>query len=186
MAAAAAGYAPAHDLDAPCGAVRLDGTLLDSNWFHTVSWWRALQDAGEDISMARIHPLIGMGSDQLLDTLFGEERKGLSHGHTKHYKPYKRLAAALARAGHRLPLLPGSRPGPGRRSLLSVGRQRDRLLRPSRRARRVPEASAGLRSARWPGRATTSGSRCRGRRGSSASSTTRCTAWSTTECSLLN
>jgi len=69
----------------------LDGTLLDSNWFHTVSWWRALQDAGEDIAMARIHPLIGMGSDQLLKTLLGEEREGLSDGHAKYYKPYKEL-----------------------------------------------------------------------------------------------
>jgi HAD superfamily hydrolase (TIGR01509 family) len=67
----------------------IDGTLLDTNWFHTVSWWHALREAGEDIAMARIHPLIGMGSDQLLETLLGEERDGLSDLHSKHYKPYK-------------------------------------------------------------------------------------------------
>ena len=39
----------------------LDGTLLDTNYFHTVSWWYALREAGEDIAMSRIHPLIGMG-----------------------------------------------------------------------------------------------------------------------------
>jgi len=49
----------------------VDGTLLDTNYFHTVSWWKALQEAGEDIPMSRIHPLIGMGSDQLLTDLLG-------------------------------------------------------------------------------------------------------------------
>jgi len=67
----------------------IDGTLLDSNWFHTVSWWQALREAGEDIAMARIHPLIGMGSDQLLEDLLGEEREGLSDLHAKYYAPYK-------------------------------------------------------------------------------------------------
>jgi HAD superfamily hydrolase (TIGR01549 family) len=67
----------------------LDGTLLDTNWFHTVSWWQALQEAGEDIPMARIHPLIGMGSDQLLQDLLGEEREGLADRHAERYKPFK-------------------------------------------------------------------------------------------------
>ncbi|MDQ6783498.1 MAG: HAD family hydrolase, partial [Actinomycetota bacterium] len=31
----------------------IDGTLLDTNWFHTVSWWQAFQEAGEDIPMSR-------------------------------------------------------------------------------------------------------------------------------------
>jgi len=69
----------------------LDGTLLDTNWFHTVSWWQTLQEAGEDISMSRIHPLIGMGSDQLLETLLGEEREGLGDLRSKYYEPYKKM-----------------------------------------------------------------------------------------------
>ena len=68
----------------------IDGTLLDTNYFHSVSWWYALREAGEDIAMARIHPLIGMGSDQLLTELLGEEREGLSDLHSKYYKPYKK------------------------------------------------------------------------------------------------
>ncbi|HUR18656.1 MAG TPA: HAD family hydrolase [Acidimicrobiales bacterium] len=67
----------------------IDGTLLDSNYFHTVAWWRALQDRGEDVAMARIHPLIGMGSDKLLENLFGEERDGYSDAHAEHFAPYK-------------------------------------------------------------------------------------------------
>lgn len=67
----------------------VDGTLLDTNYFHTVSWWQALREAGEDIAMARIHPLIGMGSDQLLTDLLGEEREGYSDLHAKYYTPFK-------------------------------------------------------------------------------------------------
>jgi len=97
----------------------LDGTLLDTNYFHTVSWWLALQEAGEDIPMARIHPLIGMGSDQLLETLLGEEREGLSDLHAKHYTPYKEhlhpfpgaadLLAEVARRGAQVVLATSSR-----------------------------------------------------------------------------
>jgi HAD superfamily hydrolase (TIGR01509 family) len=48
--------------------------------------------------MARIHPLIGMGSDQLLTELLGEEREGLSDIHAKYYKPYKKLLHAFPKA----------------------------------------------------------------------------------------
>ncbi|HVL05568.1 MAG TPA: HAD family hydrolase [Acidimicrobiales bacterium] len=76
----------------------VDGTLLDTNYFHTVSWWQALCEAGEDIAMSRIHPLIGMGSDQLLTDLLGEEREGLSDLHAKYYKPYKKQLHAFPKA----------------------------------------------------------------------------------------
>lgn len=73
----------------------IDGTLIDSNYFHTVAWWRALRDAGEDVPMSRIHHLIGMGSDQLLGELLGEEREGLSEAHAEHYGPFKPLLRAF-------------------------------------------------------------------------------------------
>lgn len=80
----------------------IDGTLLDTNYFHAVSWWYALREAGEDIAMARIHPLIGMGSDQLLTELLGEEREGLSGLHSKYYKPYKKDLHAFPKAAELL------------------------------------------------------------------------------------
>ena len=76
----------------------LDGTLLDTNYFHSVAWWYALREAGEDFAMARIHPLIGMGSDQLLQELLGEERDGLSDLHSKYYTPYKKDLRAFPKA----------------------------------------------------------------------------------------
>src|SRR5919199_388292 len=77
----------------------VDGTLVDTNWFHTLSWWRAFQEAGEDVPMARIHPLIGMGSDQMLDELFGEERSDLKDGHTKGFEKFTGEIHAFPRAG---------------------------------------------------------------------------------------
>ena len=47
----------------------VDGTLIDSNYLHSVTWWEAFTQAGHDVPMARIHRAIGMGSDQLLDAL---------------------------------------------------------------------------------------------------------------------
>jgi HAD superfamily hydrolase (TIGR01509 family) len=47
----------------------VDGTLVDTNYLHVVSWWQAFGQAGFDVPMARIHRAIGMGSDQLLDEL---------------------------------------------------------------------------------------------------------------------
>src|SRR5215217_4868635 len=97
----------------------IDGTLLDTNYFHTVSWWFALREAGEDIAMARIHPLIGMGSDQLLQDLLGEEREGLSDLHAKYYKAYRSdlhafpgaadLLAEVARRGAQVVLATSSK-----------------------------------------------------------------------------
>lgn len=97
----------------------IDGTLLDTNYLHTVAWWYALQEAGEDIPMARIHPLIGMGSDQLLTELLGHERDGLSDLHAKYYEPYKTdlrslpgaagILAAVAAAGVQVVLATSSK-----------------------------------------------------------------------------
>jgi HAD superfamily hydrolase (TIGR01509 family) len=44
----------------------IDGTLVDTSYLHTVSWWHAFRQAGMDVSMARIHRAIGMGGDQLV------------------------------------------------------------------------------------------------------------------------
>ena len=53
----------------------VDGTLVDSNYLHAVTWWDAFLQAGHEIPMARIHRAIGMGSDQLLDELLPDDRE---------------------------------------------------------------------------------------------------------------
>jgi len=51
----------------------IDGTLVDTNYQHTLAWQRALRDHGETIPAWRIHRHIGMGGDQLVTALAGEE-----------------------------------------------------------------------------------------------------------------
>ena len=61
----------------------VDGTLVDSNYLHAVTWWQAFTQAGHDVPMAAIHHAIGMGSDQPLDALLPGSRtkKPIRHPH---------------------------------------------------------------------------------------------------------
>jgi HAD superfamily hydrolase (TIGR01509 family) len=52
----------------------VDGTLVDTNYLHAVTWWEAFTQAGYHVPMAEIHRAIGMGSGQLLDKLLPEDR----------------------------------------------------------------------------------------------------------------
>ena len=81
----------------------VDGTLVDTNYLHAVTWWEAFVHAGYQVPMADIHQAIGMGSDQMLDELLPADRD--------------KEADAAVRAAHRtlyatywsrLPPLPGA------------------------------------------------------------------------------
>lgn len=52
----------------------VDGTLVDTNYLHTIAWWQALRAHGHVVEMARIHRAVGLGADKILDHLLGEER----------------------------------------------------------------------------------------------------------------
>ncbi|MFI8461857.1 HAD family hydrolase [Kitasatospora sp. NPDC085464] len=52
----------------------VDGTLLDTNYLHTMAWAEALTQFGHTPPMARIHGAVGMGGDQLLDHLLPQDR----------------------------------------------------------------------------------------------------------------
>jgi HAD superfamily hydrolase (TIGR01549 family) len=57
----------------------IDGTLVDSNYFHTIAWYRAFREHGHTLPMWRVHRGIGMGGDQLIAALLDddvEERQG--------------------------------------------------------------------------------------------------------------
>jgi len=51
----------------------LDGTLVDSNYQHALAWFRALRNEGVVVPIWRIHRHIGMGGDQIVTALAGEE-----------------------------------------------------------------------------------------------------------------
>jgi HAD superfamily hydrolase (TIGR01509 family) len=57
----------------------IDGTLVDTNYHHTVAWYRAFRQHGIVLPMWRIHRHIGMGGDQMVASLTDdatEEEKG--------------------------------------------------------------------------------------------------------------
>ena len=57
----------------PIAVLDVDGTLVDSNYQHALAWYRALRSLGETYPVWRLHRLIGMGGDQLVIALGGEE-----------------------------------------------------------------------------------------------------------------
>ncbi|WET82428.1 HAD family hydrolase [Amycolatopsis sp. QT-25] len=59
--------------DSPIAVVDIDGTLVDSNYQHALAWYRALRRVGETYPIWRLHRLIGMGGDQLVTALGGED-----------------------------------------------------------------------------------------------------------------
>jgi HAD superfamily hydrolase (TIGR01549 family) len=51
----------------------VDGTLIDSNYQHALAWFRAFARHGIVLPIWRIHRHVGMGGDQLVPALAGEE-----------------------------------------------------------------------------------------------------------------
>jgi HAD superfamily hydrolase (TIGR01549 family) len=51
----------------------VDGTLIDTNYHHALAWHRALRAHGHTVQMWRVHRHIGMGGDQIVTALIGEE-----------------------------------------------------------------------------------------------------------------
>jgi len=51
----------------------VDGTLVDTNFLHSVCWAEALRQQGHLVTAADVHHAIGMGSDRLLDYVLGDD-----------------------------------------------------------------------------------------------------------------
>jgi len=51
----------------------IDGTLVDTNYQHALAWYRAFRSCDVVVPIWRIHRHIGMGGDQLVAALTGEE-----------------------------------------------------------------------------------------------------------------
>jgi HAD superfamily hydrolase (TIGR01509 family) len=49
----------------------LDGTLVDTNWFHVEAWRRAFAAIGCDVPAEKIAARVGMGGDQLIPAVIG-------------------------------------------------------------------------------------------------------------------
>jgi HAD superfamily hydrolase (TIGR01509 family) len=51
----------------------VDGTLVDTNYQHAIAWHRALRSHGYAVQLWEIHRHIGMGGDQIVAALIGEQ-----------------------------------------------------------------------------------------------------------------
>ncbi|MGY6020125.1 HAD family hydrolase [Streptomyces spinosirectus] len=85
----------------------VDGTLVDTNHLHVVTWWEAFRQAGHTVPMHSIHRSIGLGSEDLVAHLLGEGRKKeqdaeLSAAHKALYGQYFDRLPALQDAGRLL------------------------------------------------------------------------------------
>jgi len=47
----------------------VDGTLIDSSYFHAMAWWQAFRREGLDVEISAIHRRVGMGGDKLIESL---------------------------------------------------------------------------------------------------------------------
>jgi HAD superfamily hydrolase (TIGR01549 family) len=57
----------------------IDGTLVDTNYHHAIAWYRAFRQSDVTLPLWRIHRHIGMGGDQLVAALAGDDFEA-SHG----------------------------------------------------------------------------------------------------------
>jgi HAD superfamily hydrolase (TIGR01509 family) len=57
----------------PAAILDIDGTLVDTNYQHAIAWYRAFRKHDIVLPIWRIHRHIGMGGDQMVKSLCGEE-----------------------------------------------------------------------------------------------------------------
>ena len=57
----------------PAAILDVDGTLVDTNYHHVIAWYRAFKRHGIVLPLWRIHRHIGMGGDQVVGALAGED-----------------------------------------------------------------------------------------------------------------
>ncbi|HEX2070616.1 MAG TPA: HAD family hydrolase [Thermoleophilaceae bacterium] len=82
----------------------IDGTLVDTNYHHALAWQRALREHGETVPAWQIHRHIGMGGDQIVTALAGEEFEQ-GHGDAVRETEGERYQELIDEVG----LLPGAR-----------------------------------------------------------------------------
>jgi HAD superfamily hydrolase (TIGR01509 family) len=58
----------------------IDGTLVDSNYFHALAWFRAFREQGRQVLVTELHRLVGMGADMLIERITGDEDAAAEEG----------------------------------------------------------------------------------------------------------
>ncbi len=85
----------------------LDGTLVDSVYQHVLAWREALEEAGIQLAVWRIHRRIGMSGGIFLNALLRETGRRVSAAEAAQLQ--QRHAAAYARFTSQVRVLPGAK-----------------------------------------------------------------------------
>ncbi|HEX6714299.1 MAG TPA: HAD family hydrolase, partial [Thermoleophilaceae bacterium] len=103
----------------PVAILDVDGTLVETNYHHALAWYRAFTQHRVELPVWRIHRAIGMGGDQLVAALAGDQveqekgddiraaEKALYMAMISEVRPLpdaQRLLEALKERGHKLVL----------------------------------------------------------------------------------
>jgi HAD superfamily hydrolase (TIGR01549 family) len=109
----------------PAAIMDIDGTLVDTNYHHAIAWYRAFRRHEVVVPVWRIHRHIGMGGDQLVGAVAGDEVEkrlgdairaaqdeeyGKLIGETAPFEGAAELLRTLKRRGHRLVLASSAKP----------------------------------------------------------------------------
>ncbi|HSP38432.1 MAG TPA: HAD family hydrolase [Frankiaceae bacterium] len=78
----------------------IDGTLVDTNYFQAVSWFRAFSQSGYQVAMVDVQRHIGLGSSELIDELVPQRDKSrddvLQAAHAEYYAGFYGLMKPFA------------------------------------------------------------------------------------------
>ncbi|MFD4876643.1 HAD family hydrolase [Streptomyces sp. NPDC058420] len=90
----------------------VDGTLVDTNHLHVVTWWEAFRQGGHRVPMLDIHRAVGLGGGDLIEHLLGKDRDRADDeqfvaAHHALYATYFERLPALEGAGDLLRELAG-------------------------------------------------------------------------------
>jgi len=70
----------------------IDGTLVDTNYFHAVAWQRAFRQEGIQVAMTDVHHHTGQGSDRLVESVAPDRDPKrddiISAAHAEHYASF--------------------------------------------------------------------------------------------------
>ncbi|HTW20666.1 MAG TPA: HAD family hydrolase [Mycobacteriales bacterium] len=66
----------------------IDGTLVDTNYLHAVTWAEAFRSCGYAVATSRLHHLIGQGSDRLVTSVLGKDDPAVAEAHADFYGPH--------------------------------------------------------------------------------------------------